>query len=130
MAATTPSRLGRIGEHLAARHLERAGYRIVERNWRPPDPGLRGELDIVARDGDVLVFCEVKTRRGEHAGGPLAAVTPAKVAQLRRLVGCYLAASPSSEAAIRIDVVGVCWPASGGRASIEHIRDIDDPAGA
>ena len=75
--------LGRFGEDVAARHLERAGLVLVERNWRCRE----GEIDIVARDGAVLVFCEVKTRsrpgfgspgRGGHAGqaAPAAACWP------------------------------------------------------
>ena len=50
--------LGRYGENLAARHLSDAGLRVLERNWRCRE----GEIDIVARDGRTLVFCEVKTR--------------------------------------------------------------------
>ena len=133
MTSTSAARLGRIGEQMAARHLQRCGFQIVARNWRSDSSELRGELDIVAWDGDTLVFCEVKARRGEDAGGPLAAVTPAKVVQLRRLAGAFLAersrnAGPAGtgQAPVRIDVVGVCWPSTGGRAGIDHIRDIDD----
>ena len=120
-------RLGRIGEQVAVRHLQRAGYQVLTRNWRSDVCDLRGEIDIVARDGVTLVFCEVKARRGDAAGGPLAAVTPAKVRQLRRLAGAYLAGSTDRPTSARIDVVGVCWPASGGPAVVTHVRDIDDP---
>ena len=80
--------LGRYGEDLAARRLREAGMTVLERNWRCAE----GEIDIVARDGDALVVCEVKTRaRGagtfEH---PMAAVTPAKAARLRRLAARWL----------------------------------------
>ena len=133
MTSTSAARLGRIGEQMAARHLQRCGYQIIARNWRPDSADLRGELDIVAWDGDTLVFCEVKARRGHDAGGPLAAITAAKVAQLRRLAGAFLAARSGDasrpamgHAPVRIDVVGVCWPSTGGRAVIDHIRDIDD----
>jgi putative endonuclease len=84
---------------------------------------VRGELDVVARDGDVLVFCEVKARRGRGTGGPLAAVTPRKQAQLRRLASAWLAASGTRAADVRFDVVGVCWPGP-GRAEIVHVRAV------
>ena len=73
--------LGRLGEELVARALAARGYRIRERNWRCP----AGELDIVAEDGDVLAFVEVKTRRGREFGTPEEAVTPAKQAKLVEL---------------------------------------------
>jgi putative endonuclease len=116
--------LGVIGEQMAVRHLERAGMVLVARNWRCADGGLRGEIDIIAQDGPVLVFCEVKARRGELAGSPLEAITPRKVAQLRRLAGAWLAQASVRVGDIRLDAVGVCWPSSGGRAEIVHLRDI------
>ena len=73
--------LGRFGEDHAARFLISAGISVIERNWRCAE----GELDVVAFEGDVLVVCEVKTRRDDKFGGPLYAVTPMKVARLRRL---------------------------------------------
>lgn len=119
---TTPARLGRYGEQLAVRHLQRSGFVVLERNWRATGAGVRGELDIVARDGEVLVFCEVKTRRGEGAGGPLAGVTAHKCAQLRRLAAAYLAASPRHWPLVRFDVVGVSWPDGGGGPVLTHLR--------
>lgn len=114
---------------MAVRHLQADGYQILTRNWRCTHPDVRGEVDIVARDGAALVICEVKTRRGEAAGDPLAAVTPAKVAQLRRLTAAYLGACGGGAATVRIDVVGISWPSGGGRATVEHVRDIDDLRG-
>ena len=73
--------LGAYGERVAAAHLVAAGMTVLDRNWRCPI----GEIDIVARDGDVLVVCEVKTRRGDGFGHPLEAVTARKAARLRRL---------------------------------------------
>jgi putative endonuclease len=126
MAATErTAQLGRIGEAMAVRHLEGAGLTVVARNWRPArGGGLRGELDIVAWDGPVLVFCEVKARRGSGAGGPLAAVTPTKVRQLRQLGAAFLATSGLHAAEVRFDVVGVCWPDGGGRAEITHLAGV------
>lgn len=71
--------LGRYGEDLAARLLAEAGMAVVERNWRCR----AGEIDIVARDGDALVFCEVKTRRSQGFEHPMAAVGPVKADRLQ-----------------------------------------------
>ena len=79
--------VGRYGEKVAAAHLVEAGWTLLDRNWR----GTRGELDVVALDGDVLVAVEVKTRRGTGFGHPAQAVTPAKLGRLRRLTGEWLA---------------------------------------
>lgn len=119
----TARELGQAGEHLAARYLERAGMVVLARNWRCAGRDVRGELDIVARDGRALVFCEVKTRRGDQAGGPLAAVTPDKQRQLRRLAAAYLAGSSRPRRQIRFDVVGVTW-ACDGQPRIVHLRGI------
>ena len=81
------SALGRYGETLAARRLAQAGMTVLERNWRC---GRTGEIDIVARDGDALVVCEVKTRRAGPFEHPMAAVTPAKAGRLRRLAERWL----------------------------------------
>lgn len=96
--------LGRRGEELAARWLERRGLAIVDRNWRCA----RGEIDIVARDGDVLAFIEVKTRSGHGAGHPLEAVTARKLGRLRRLVPAWFREHPEHSAPeIRIDCLAV-----------------------
>lgn len=78
--------LGRYGEELAARLLTDAGMAVVERNWRCR----AGEIDIVARDGDALVVCEVKTRRSVVYQHPMAAITPTKAERLRRLAELWL----------------------------------------
>lgn len=120
---TATNRIGRIGEGLAARHLQRLGYIIVARNWRVQVEGLRGELDIVATDAGALVFCEVKTRRRAMPDDQaLAAVAWDKQRQLRRLAGLYLAREGGHGADVRFDVVGVAWPASGGAAELVHVR--------
>ncbi|MPZ89523.1 MAG: YraN family protein [Nitriliruptorales bacterium] len=121
-----PSRaqLGRIGEQMAVRHLERAGLVILARNWRCATPEIRGELDVVASDRDVLVVCEVKTRRGSGAGEPLAAVTRDKRDRLRRLATAYLVAHRPGASEVRFDAVAVSWPEGGGRAQIQHIRGV------
>ncbi|MGH8898373.1 MAG: YraN family protein [Egibacteraceae bacterium] len=115
--------LGRIGEQMAVLHLEACGLVVLTRNWRCAG-AVRGEIDVVARDGDAIVFCEVKARRGRQTGGPLAAVTPRKQSQLRWLAAAWLAAHRAERAAdVRFDVVGVCWPGD-GRAEIVHLQGV------
>jgi putative endonuclease len=120
--------LGRYGENMAADHLVASGLTVVARNWRCRE----GEVDIVALDGDVLVMCEVKTRRGVGFGTPLDAITPAKAARLRRLALRWLAdqraAVVDGSAAeferyteVRFDVVSVLRPLS-GPTTLEHLR--------
>lgn len=116
--------LGQLGERLAAEHLDGLGYTLVTRNWRASVDGLRGELDIVARDGATLVFCEVKARRGAVADDrALAAVGAAKRRQLRRLAGLYLAREGRHAGPVRFDVVGIGWPAAGGAPRLVHVRE-------
>ncbi|MER6344282.1 YraN family protein [Streptomyces sp. NPDC001532] len=115
------SALGRYGEDLAARRLTEAGMTVLERNWRA---GRTGEIDIVARDGDVLVVCEVKTRRAGPFQHPMAAITPVKADRLRRLAERWLqehgGAPPGG---VRIDLVGVVLP-SRGAPVVEHARGV------
>lgn len=118
------ARLGRDGEDVAAAYLRRSGWRVLARNWRPADRAVRGELDLVAVDGTELVVCEVKTRGGVGAGPPAAAVTPRKVAQLRRLAAAWLAEHPGHWRTVRFDVIGLVWPPAALAPSIEHRRDV------
>ena len=112
---------GRLGEELAARHLTEQGLVVLDRNWRCDV----GEVDIVARDGDALVNCEVKTRRSRRFGDPLEAITPEKAARLRRLAACWVQAHDIRPRHIRIDLVGIVLGALSsppGAAEIEHVR--------
>lgn len=111
--------LGRYGEDVAAAHLARQGIVVLERNWRCD----AGEIDILGRDGDVLVVCEVKTRRGEGYGTPLEAVTARKAARLRRLAARWLADRGVHPREVRFDVVGVLQPRRGA-AVVEHVRGV------
>lgn len=111
--------VGAYGERLAAQHLTDVGLVILARNWR----SATGEVDIVARDGDTLVFCEVKTRRSPDFGTPAEAVDARKVARLRALAGEWLAASAHRFAEIRVDVVEVLSPPR-GRARVQHLRGV------
>jgi putative endonuclease len=95
--------LGRIGEGVAARFLLERGYRIIGQNVR----FRHGEIDLVAWDGNTLVFVEVKTRLSARVGTGEEAITHAKQRQLTRLAAIYLAADPSPTPPCRFDVVVV-----------------------
>jgi putative endonuclease len=112
--------VGGYGERVARRLLEGQGMTVLDANWRD---GRRGELDLVARDGDTIVFCEVKTRRSDAFGTPAAAVTPAKVRRLRQLAAAWLAAHPAHRGDVRFDVVAV-RPRPSGPAHTEHLRGV------
>jgi putative endonuclease len=116
-AETTGRRaLGEYGEQLAARYLEERGMAVIACNWRCK----HGELDLVARDGDCLVFCEVKTRRSERFGAPIEAVTAQKAARLRRLAAAWLRDHDERGGRIRIDVIGILRPRR-GPAQVRHL---------
>jgi putative endonuclease len=113
--------LGRLGEQLAAEHLVRRGYEIVERNYRTR----WGELDIVAFDGQTLAFCEVKTRRLRAPGAsPLEAVRPLKRARVRKMAGSWLIERIERPHAdkLRFDAIGVTFDPAGRLMSLEHLE--------
>jgi len=112
--------LGREGEVLARRWLERAGLQILDANWRCE----HGELDLVALDGDDLACIEVKTRSTTAFGHPAEAVTAAKLARLRRLAGAWVRAHDVHVAGMRVDVVAVLRR-SGQPPLIEHIKGVE-----
>ena len=114
-------RLGALGEELAAEHLLRRGFEIVERNYRTR----WGELDIIAYDGRVLAFCEVKTRRASPAGAsPLDAVRSIKRAQVRKMAGRWLIERTGRPRAdtLRFDAIGVTVDAGGRLLRLEHLE--------
>jgi putative endonuclease len=111
--------LGRFGEEVAARHLESDGFVVLDRNWRCD----LGELDIVARDGGVLVVCEVKTRRSTSHGSPFEAVTERKLHRVERLGLRWMAERGVRPSTMRVDVVSVLRPATGPTV-IEHVRGL------
>ncbi len=103
MAKGARKRLGHTGEEIAARELTRRGYTVRERNWRSAE----GELDIVAEQGQTLVFVEVRTRRGDRFGTPEESITPAKRAHLIAAAQAYLQTYALEDRDWRIDVVAV-----------------------
>ncbi len=111
--------VGGYGERIAERYLSDRGLVVLERNWRCEF----GEIDLVAREGDVLVVCEVKTRRGTAYGSPAEAVTAAKLARLRRLAAAWVAQRGGGFEDVRVDVVGVFRPRS-GPCVVEHLQGV------
>jgi len=108
---------GRWGEDAAGRFLRQKGYRILARNYRTRG----GELDIVAMDGETLVFVEVKSRRSERFGGPLEAVDANKRARMTKAALAYIANELDSTPPCRFDVVGIRSRKDG--ESYELVRD-------
>jgi putative endonuclease len=111
-------RLGRAGEAAAEAALSRAGLGILERRFRVRC----GEIDLVALDGEVVVFVEVKTRSGGRYGGPAAAVTRRKRARIAKVAAAYLQSRRCAEQPCRFDVVEVFNESSGGMR-VHHIVD-------
>jgi putative endonuclease len=109
--------LGPRGERAAEKYLRRNGYRIVKRNFRAAG----AEIDLVAMDGDVLVFVEVKTRRGLDAGTPHEAVDERKQKQIRRAAELFATRYREDEIEMRFDIVAI--DASGERLEIELLRN-------
>jgi len=117
-------RLGALGERLACDHLRRAGYDVVDRNFRTR----QGELDIVAADDTTLVFCEVKTRVTGGVSGPaspLEAIGRDKQRRLRRLAAEWLSRPGHARGApdLRFDAIGVLVDPRGELLSLEHVEN-------
>ncbi len=114
--------LGRLGERLAAEHLIRRGFEILERNYRTR----WGELDIVAFDGRTLAFCEVKTRRLGRDGTatPLESIRGRKRLRVRKMAGSWMRERRDRAYApvIRCDAIGVVFDRTGRLVSIEHLE--------
>jgi len=110
-------RTGKLGEQMAAAYLEEAGYRILEQNYRCRF----GEIDIIARDGDTIVFVEVKSRRSDKYGLPQLAVGPDKQMRISKISLFYLQTKRLDSYNARFDVVAVNLKPEGCR--IELIKD-------
>jgi len=104
---STPRNLrqaGADGEEEAARYLVSQGFKIIERNFRFRS---MGEIDIIAQEGEEIVFCEVKTRWGDGFGSPEEAVTPAKQRTIRKIASAYIAIRGIGDRPCRCDVVAI-----------------------
>ncbi len=114
-------RLGALGESLAAEHLVRRGFRILERNYRTR----WGELDIVAFDGRTLAFCEVKTRRlGPDGATPFEALRASKRGRVRKMAGAWMKDRTDRPFArvIRCDAIAVTFDRGGRLVKLEHLE--------
>ena len=120
-----PLTFGSRGELAAERYLKRKGYKIVGRGER----GNIGELDLVAVDGRVVVFVEVKTRRTHRTGHPAEAVDDEKQRRLTRLGLAYLKRHGLLEHSARFDVVAITWPDDDEPPVIEHFVNAFEPVG-
>src|SRR4051794_12337739 len=114
--------LGSRGEDEAAQYLRRQGLRVLVRGYRTP----WGEVDLIARDGDTLVFVEVKARK---KGEPAAAVTLEKQRRLTLAALRFLKENALLEQRCRFDVVAITWPDSRCAPAVEHLRDAFEAVG-
>ncbi len=107
--------LGKQGEDIAVAHLRNKGYRIEVRNYRQKT----GEIDIICKDGDTIVFVEVKTRQHAEFGHPAEAVNRRKQMQISRTALLYLNSQEMHDAPVRFDVIGIIFTETG--PEISHI---------
>lgn len=110
-ASDARARRGREAETLACAHLEAQGYTIIERNARVG----RLEIDVIARRGQLIVFCEVRSRSSDRLMTPAQSVDPGKVARVRRAAAAWLRQSGQAAPEIRFDVASVLFETNGGR---------------
>jgi putative endonuclease len=118
-APLTRGEVGALGEKLAADLLRGRGYEIVETNFRCR----QGEIDLIARQGECLVFVEVRTKRGRSFGSPEESVTPAKKEKLIALAETYVQSLDRTPPSWRIDVVAVELAENGRVRRLDHIEN-------
>jgi len=105
------------GEEVASRYLVKKGYRILERNYRCE----HYEIDIIAEQGNTIVFCEVKTARTERFGPSIMWVTPEKIKHISRAAEEYIATHDTNGFSFRFDVIGL--EVKDGKTKINHIEN-------
>ncbi len=120
-AGMSKKQTGRYGEQLAAQYLLGKGYQVLATNWHC----VRGELDIIAQDGETVVFVEVRTRRAAAAEDIFTSITPRKRQRLIDSAYTYLAEQQLENSPWRIDVIAISLAAAGAPA-IEHVEDALD----
>ncbi|HID70640.1 MAG TPA: YraN family protein [Desulfobacterales bacterium] len=108
--------LGKKGEDLAASFLKKNGFQIIQRNYRQKI----GEIDIIARQNEWLVFIEVKARKSIRFGQPFEAVTQNKQAQICRVALDFMTRNKLLDQPVRFDVISILFKGEGG-ADIEHL---------
>ena len=112
--------LGLLGEQIASRFLENLGYKIIERNFSSK----LGEIDIVALDGDILVFVEVKARWSDNFGLPEEAITPQKIRKIIKTAQYYKLKHPQLPESLRIDAIALDIVLNGETKDIRHYKNI------
>ena len=118
----TKLQTGNYGEELACKYLQQNGYKILERNFR-----IRGgEIDIIAKDGDQIVFVEVKARYSHEYGLPVEAITPWKIKALLKSALFYLQDHKLLEKGYRIDFIGIDFSTDRKNPEIELIKNITE----
>ena len=110
--------LGDRGERRAVRYLRKQGYRILARQYADR----YGEIDIIALDGDQIVFVEVKTRRTADAGQPFEAVDDRKQQKIARCALAWLRQQRRLEQSCRFDVISLLWKGDNGQPSLQHFQ--------
>lgn len=116
----TTTSTGNYGETLACKYLQKAGYKILERNYR-----IRGgEIDIVAKDKDELVFVEVKSRWNHQYGLPVESITPWKIKHLMKSAAFYIVKHKFGDVPYRLDVISVDFADDPDNPQIELIKNI------
>jgi putative endonuclease len=113
--------LGEQGERQAALYLKKKGYKVVTANYRCK----YGEIDLIARDADILIFIEVKTRTSTDFGVPAAAVDYRKQQQISKVAHHYLITHHNDDVDVRFDVISILSP-RGQKTEFEHIPDAFD----
>lgn len=111
--------LGQWGEAQAARFLQQKGYAIIDNDWKS---GHR-DIDLIALDGNVIVFVEVKTRRNNNFAEPIDAVNYHKLQNLRRAINHYIKYRHVNNA-VRFDIIGIVGTPEEGAPKIEHFVDV------
>jgi len=109
--------LGRLGEQLALEKIKRLGYKCIEKNYRCS----LGEIDLIAKDGDCLVFIEIKTRKGRTLGYAKEAITPRKIRQISKVALAYMKSNDCCDSRSRFDVIAI--NIIGDREEMEVIKD-------
>jgi putative endonuclease len=118
-ARISRSAVGRAGENAAAEHLEHLGYILLERNWRCRI----GEIDLIALDGNTLVFVEVRSRTNPtRYGTAIEAVTPRKCRQVREVATAYLKQRGGLPQPLRFDVVAITFLGGGNAPETKHLQ--------
>jgi putative endonuclease len=112
--------LGRTGELLAADFLEKQGHTILENNFRTP----YGEIDLITKSGEIIVFVEVKTRASRSLGPPEIAITARKQEHMRSAAEHYMQQRPELHNDYRIDVITIQIQADNNPAVIDHFENV------